>query len=452
MARKPVEQPASRSEAFLSGQRPLLMKDLTPEEQTSAREAVSKHTMSTRAQLEMLSSERNMTHTSPMVRQKAKRSKKALDEGAVDKPYSHEDAVRSHMEHFKNAAVNPREGESIHGVDFYSQNADPIHKIIQGHSVNPVTAFGATAKLSYKNRPENEKRSLSALLKAHDKGSVTYTPELVSKVHSVMDGPHRISQEEIGKTVPYSQVHPEVASALTDPKIRDDVKHGVKNVDLDEISFGGQRKNISAAHGVLQTGANLDPYKSPKFASYTLSHAEAPRVGTPEHQEYNMRAAHIHDVLTGKVSADQGMFDFHGLRDSNEGHLSNEAFTPIDMHHRRLAYTQPAGAPYAASGDLNMSAKGNVAKGDTKVTAPGVEHAVLQDAVHEAAKRLQTENKLQFTVPARMVNEASWASTRTMTGDDPDPMKKEQNKTHPQALKEEKTRNKNLSKQLGLFS
>jgi hypothetical protein len=31
-------------------------------------------------------------------------------------------------------------------------------------------------------------------------------------------------------------------------------------------------------------------------------------------------------------------------------------------------------------------------------------------------------------------------------------MKKEQNKAHPQALKEEKTRNKNLSKQLDLFS
>jgi hypothetical protein len=451
MAKKEIVEPATRSNAFLSGQRPLLMSDLTPDEQTQAHEAVSKHTMSTRAQLSMLSSEKNLTHASPMVRQKAKRSKKALDEGAVDKPYSHEDAVRSHMDHFKNAALNPREGEAIHGVDFYSQNADPIHKIIQGHSVDPVTAFGATAKLSYKNRPENEKRSLSALLGAHDQGSVTYTPELVNKIHSVIEGTHRISQEDIGKTVPYSQVHPEVASALTDPKIRDDVKHGLKDVDLDEIGFGGQRKNISAAHAVLQTGANLDPYKSPKFASYTLSHAEAPRIGTPEHQEYNMRAAHIHDVLTGKVSSDQGMLDFHGLRDSNEGHLSNEAPTPIDMHHRRLSYTQPAGTPYAASGDLNMSAKGNVAKGDTKVTAPGVEHAVLQDAVHDAAKRLQTENKLQFTVPSRMVNEASWASTRVMTGDDPNPVKKEANAAHSAALKEQKKRNSHRDSQMELF-
>jgi hypothetical protein len=70
--------------------------------------------------------------------------------------------------------------------------------------------------------------------------------------------------------------------------------------------------------------------------------------------EYQMRAANIHDVLTGKVSGQQMMLDFHGLRSSNEGHLSNEAPTPIDLHHRRMAYTQPAGAPYSAAGDLTI--------------------------------------------------------------------------------------------------
>ena len=99
-----------------------------------------------------------------------------------------------------------------------------------------------------------------------------------------------------------------------------------------------------------------------------------------------------------------------------------------------------------------MGAKGNVAKGDTKVTAPGVEHAVLQDAVHDAAKRLQTENKLQFTVPSRMVNEASWASTRVMTGDDPNPVKKEANAAHSAALKEQKKRNSHRDSQMELFS
>lgn len=452
MARKPIEQPATRSQEFLSGKQSLQLSDLTPEERQSAFDSVSKHTSSTRAQLATLSTDEKLTHKSPMVRQKAKRSKKALEEGAVDKPYNHEDAIQSHMEHFKNSALNPRIGEVIHGVDFYTQNSEPIHKVLEGHTVDPVTAFGATAKLSYKNTPENEKSSLKALLDAHERGSVTYTPEMVGKVHSVIEGTHRIPKEDIGKTVPFSQVHPQVVAAITNPKIRGDVSHAVKNVNLEGIGLGGQRKNISAAHGVLQTGTPLDPSTNPKFASYTLSHAESPRIGSPEHQEYNMRAAHIHDVLTGKVSADQGMFDFHGLRSSNEGHLSNVAPTPIDMHHKRMAYTQPAGNPYAASGDLSMSAKGNVAQGDKLVTAAGVEHAVLQDSVHEAAKRIQSENKLQFTVPSRMVNEGSWASTREMTGDDPNPMKKEQNKTHPQALKEEKNRNKNLSKQLDMFS
>lgn len=422
MAKKPIQEPATRSQEFLSGQRPLLLKDLTPEERQTAFSEVSKHTSSTREQLTKLAA--HVEHDSPEVRQKAKRAQRALDEGAVDKPYSHEDAIQSHMEHFRNAARNPREGESIHGIDFYSQHAEPIHELVKGRNLPIQTAFEATAKLSNKNRPGNEKASLVALMNAHEHGSVTYTPEMVDKVHSVIKGSHRIDKEDIGKTVPFSQVHPQVVAAMTDPKVREDVSHSVKNVDLPGIGKGGMRANISAAHATLQTGKGNDPYTNPKFASYSMSHGEAPRIGSPEHQEYNMRAANIHDVLTGKVGGGQLMFDYHNLRDSNEGHLSNEAPTPIDLHHRRMSYTQPSGAPYAASGDLPMSAKGNIARGDKKITGEGVEHAVLQDAVHEASKRIQKEHNLQFTVPSRMMNEGSWASTREMTGDDPLPKEK----------------------------
>jgi hypothetical protein len=449
MAKKEIVEPATRSTEFLSGQRPLFLSDLTDEEKTLAFEAVDKHTSSTRSQLAKLAV--HVNHKSPEVRQKAKRAQRALDEGAVDKPYSHENAIQNHMQHFRDSAKNPREGESIHGIDFYSQNSEPIHELVKGTNLPVRTAFEATAKLSNKNRPGNEKASLAGLMDAHDHGSVTYTPEMINKVHSVIKGSHRISEEEVGKTVPFSQVHPQVVAAMTDPKIRGDVEHSVKDVNLTEIAKGGMRTNISAAHATLQTGKGNDPYTNPKFASYSMSHAEAPRLGTPEHQEYNMRAANIHDVLTGKVGGGQLMFDYHGLRDSNTGHLSNEAPTPLDLHHRRMAYTQPAGAPYGASGDLTMTAKGNIARGDKKITGESVEHAVLQDSVHQAAKRIQSEHNLQYTVPSRMINEGSWASTRVMTGDDPNPAKKEADAAHGAALKEQEKRNSHRDSQMELF-
>jgi hypothetical protein len=281
MAKKVIQEPSTRSQAFLSGQRPLLLSDLTDEEKKSAFESVSAHTMKTRANLQGLAKHQN--HASPEVAAKGRRAQRALDEGAVDKPYNHEDAIRSHMEHFRNAAMNPNPGEAIHGADFYTQHAEPIHELVQGRNLPVRTAFEATAKLSNKNRPGNEKASLIALMNAHEHGSVTYTPEMVSKVHSVIQGSHRIAPEDVNKTVPFSQVHPSVVAAMTTPSIREDVKHALHNVDLAGIGKGGMRQNISAAHATLQTGRGNDPYTNPKFASYSLSHAEAPRVGSPEH-------------------------------------------------------------------------------------------------------------------------------------------------------------------------
>jgi hypothetical protein len=449
MAKKEIVEPSTRSTEFLSGQRPLLLSDLTPEERTNAFEAVSAHTSKTRENLAKFAAK--VDHPNKEVAGKAKRAQRALDEGAVDRPYNHEDAIANTMQHFENSAKNPRAGESVHGVDFYSRNAAPIHDLVVGRNISPQTAFEATAKLSNKNRPGNEKSSLTALLNAHEKGSVTYTPEFVNKVHSVITGSHRISAEEVGKTVPFSQVHPQVVAAMTVPDVRESVTHALHDVDLAGISKGGMRQNISSAHSTLQTGKGNDPYTNPKFASYSMSHAEAPLPGTPEHQEYNMRAANIHDVLTGKVSGSQLMLDYHGLRDKNEGHLSNVAPTANDLHHRRLSYNQPAGAPYAAAGDLTMSAKGNVAKGDTKISGDTVEHAVLQDVVHETAKRLQEKHNLQYSVPSRMVNEAAWASTRVMTGDDPNPAKKEADAAHGAALKEQEKRNSHRASQMELF-
>ena len=447
MARKPIEEPSSRSKEFLSGQRPLQIGDLTDEERVKAFDAVSTHSMRTRENLEKLA--KNVDHPNDEVASKAKRAQLALDSGAVNKPYSHEDAIQQHVEGVEKAAsTHRRTGESIRGGGFYIAHADPIHAAVEGRDLSSELGYEATAKLSVRNRPGNEKKSLAALMDAHEKGSVTFHPELVDKINSVSKTP--VPQEHVGKIVPFSQVTPHNVAAMVHPDVRELAQSSSKNVDLTNIAKGGMRNNnIGPAHKVLQSREGNDPYSNPKLKSYALSHAEAPREGSPEAEEYKMRMSHLSDAVTGKIGKGQQAFDFYGLQSSNQGHLSNMAPTPVDLHHKRIAYNQPEGAPYAAAGDLSLTAKGDIAKGDKKITGEGIEHAVLQDSIHQAAKRLQEKYDLPFSVPSRVVNEGAWAVTREKTGDDPNT---EKNLAHEDALKVEKKKHTLLnSQQMRLF-
>jgi hypothetical protein len=449
MARKPIKEPKTRSEAFLTSQRPLQIEDLTKQEQKKAFKAVSEHTMRTRENLAKLAE--HVNHPNKEVRVKANRAQLALDTGAVNKPYNHEEAIQQHVEGVEQAARIRRPGEAIRGGGFYISHADPIHAAVEGHDLTPELGYEATAKLSVRNKPGNEKKSLAALMDAHEKGAVTFTPELVTSINSVSKQP--VPQEHVGKTIPFSQVTPENLAAMVHPDVRDLAQHSSTNVDFPSIAKGGMRtNNIAPAHAVLQTRQGNDPYSNPKLKSYALSHAEAPRAGSPEAEEYNMRMAHISDAVTGQIGRGQQAFDFYGLQDNNQGHLSNVAPTPIDLHHKRIAYNQPSGAPYAAVGDISLTAKGDIARGDKKITGEGIEHAVLQNSVHEAAKRIQQKYDLPFTVPSRVVNEGAWAATREKTGDDTNPLKKEVDAAHSEALKEHERKKANLSKQLDLFA
>ena len=447
MARKPIEQPATRSQEFLTGQRPLQLSDLTDEERGKAFEAVSAHTMRTRENLGKLAKGKDNPNKEVAV--KGRRAQLALDTGAEDRPYSHEAAIQQHIEGVEKAAESHRRyGEPLRGGGFYIKHAEPVHTAVEGHDLTPELGYEATSKLSVRNRPGNEKKSLAALMDAHEKGSVTFYPELVKQINSVSKSP--VPEHHVGQTVPFSQVTPHNVAAMVHPQVRELAQRSSKNVDLTNIAKGGMRNNnIAPAHKVLQTREGNDPYTNPKLKSYALSHAEAPRKGSPEAAEYEGRMAHISDAVSGRIGKGQLAFDFHGLQNSNEGHLSNVAPTPIDLHHKRISYNQPEGAPYAAVGDISLTAKGDIAHGDKKVTGEGIEHAVLQDAVHQAAKQIQEKYNLPFTVPSRVVNEGAWAVTREKTGDDPNV---EKNAAHEAALKEHQRKKANLSKQMDLFS
>lgn len=420
MAKRVIEQPATRSDEFLSGRRPLLLSDLTDEERQAAVSAVSAHSMRTRENLQTLAAAGEKPGAPAEIISKGKRARAALESGAENKPYDPEAAIATTMKHFETAASTlSRPTEPIRGGGFYIEHASPIREQAAALDIDPESAFHASSKLSNKNKPGSEKAALTALVQAHHSGTVSMTPEVIGALGSVMKSEPKIDPEHVGKTVPFADLHKDVAAHLSHPDIRGFVQPYTTNVDLEGIAKGGMRTNISQAHEVLRTGEGNDPYKNPKFTSYTAAHVEAPLVGSPEEQEYRIRMSHISDVISGRVPHGQQALDVTGLQGERSGNFSPDAITAIDLHHKRMSYNQPEGAPYAAAGDLGLSAKGDIGKGDTRITPSGIEHAVLQDAVHQTAHRLEQKYSLPFSVPSRLVNEGSWESTRVSTGDSP---------------------------------
>ena len=420
-----------RSAAFEAGKAPLQMSDLTPQEQKTAVSLVSDQSKATRQNLKRVAATGDVPGATGPQRQKANKAKEALPD-AVNKPYSPEASVENRIKNITAAATTHRlPGEPIGGAGFYFQHRGEVDESLKGTDVSLSRGLDATSKLSVRTRPEAEKESFGALVKAHQTGSVHFSPELVGALKNITGAkgnaaPVDVPEEHHGKVIPFAQVSPKVAAALTDPQVRDTAKAHVSGVELDSLAKTAIRGNIANAHHSLQ-GKESSPYINPKQVSYASAH-EISVPGTKEHEEYNVRAQHIGNVLRGDVPRGQQLFDYTGLQHSNEGPLSNKALTPADLHEKRVSYDQP-GKAFAAAPDANVLSsksrtlpsgkKQGVGIGDKRITPIGIEHAVHQDAVHKTAQKLQSDLGLPHTVPATLVQETNWAGTRREQGDDP---------------------------------
>lgn len=420
-----------RSEAFESGKAPLQMSDLSPQEQKVAVSLVSDQSKATRKNLKRVAATGDVPNATGPQRQKANKAREALSD-AVNKPYSPTASVENRIKNITAAAtVHRLPGEPIGGSGFYFQHRGEVDESLKGSDISLSRGLDATSKLSVRTRPEAEKESFGALVKAHQTGSVHFGPGLVTSLKNVVGAkgtpaPVDVPAEHIDKVVPFSQIHPKVAAALTNPQVRDIAKAHVSGVELDSLAKTALRGNIANAHTSLQ-GKESSPYDNPKQVSYASAH-EISVPGTKQHEEYNVRAQHLGNVLRGDVPRGQQLFDYTGLQHSNEGALSNTALTPADLHEKRVSYDQP-GKAFSAAPDANVvtsksrtlpsGKKQGVGVGDKRVTAIGIEHAVHQDAVHQTAKKLQSDLGLPHTVPATLVQETNWAGTRREQGDDP---------------------------------
>jgi hypothetical protein len=120
------------------------------------------------------------------------------------------------------------------------------------------------------------------------------------------------------------------------------------------------------------------------------------------------------------------MFDFEGLRSSNEGVLSNRLQTPNDSWMLANERQQPQ-AVRKVAGDVSLSTKQMKTKrgrqmavgvGNKSITPAGIQHAVGAEATTRAAREIQSDLGLDFTVPAMMVQEGVWAAERRQAGSD----------------------------------
>jgi len=374
----------------------------------------------------------------PLPENQAKRAKGrrliSIADEHVDKPLALRSAANSRVDAVTAAATTQRgAGESLGGAGWYY---DAHAKIAEKSAGIPIgVAAAASSAMSPGAKPYQERASTAALASAHSNpnSSVHFSSELVSHLRAAG---HSVSVP-VGSTVRFSQVPAHLVPVLANDVHRAEANNNSSGVDWAGISKVASRDNIEKATKIMRGDTPLsqaqDPYKAPKTASYTDNLTRAVP-GTPEHEEYISRAQHLGATIRGEVHGGQGMLDFHGLRDSNEGILSNQGHTAEDSWMRAISVGHKNPETMKGAGDISPTRKSYTTHEDVAGTPTSVIHSVSRDArvkptsvyhawnneaTHKASEMLQTRHGLGYTVPSTLVQETAWTSKRREVGADP---------------------------------
>lgn len=337
--------------------------------------------------------------------------------------------------------------ESVSGQEFYFSKRKDLDKIT-GNIDTPIgRVVSATGRLSIQTKPDKEAQALAALTKAHSQGSVSFNESMVGALRQVGGV---VPTELHGKTVPFKNIPGNIVHKMTEPSIRSTIQPHVDNVNVEDMAKTSMRNNLQFAHESLQGLRDTSPTANPKLFAYGKAH-ELSVPDSPEHREYQLRGYHLGRVMRGEESAAQQMFDFEGLRSSNEGILSNQFQTPNDSWMLANQRQQPQEVRKVA-GDINLTTKKGATKrgrsvsvgvGNPDITPAAIQHAVGAEATSRAAREIQSDYNIDYTIPATLVQEGVWAAERRRAGQD-SPFNART------AVKKEK-RQKRQGKQLSLF-
>ena len=305
-------------------------------------------------------------------------------------------------------------GETLAGLGFYHR----AHEEVTSSAVTDSDiGFAATAAASSRSRIGDESASFTEISKAHAYGATVHMhPAIISHLQS-----RGIStpQEQFDKPVSVSQISTPALAEMANPSIRSLVQTHSKGIDFNQVAKTSTMENRVKVISAVRGDFTQSPYSAPK----TWSYAENKRSANPAtEEEYQARAYHLANVIRGNVAGGQQMFDFSGLRDNNEGILSNEGHTTGDSWEKSIDFNHVVDERYPdpkAMGEFNPRGKSSQVDGERVSVFPhpeydnaAVHHTFINQAHSEAAKMLQKKYSLHYTVPAAMVQEVDWAAQR----------------------------------------
>ena len=338
-------------------------------------------------------------------------------------------------------------GEALAGVGFYHRTHE---EALAAMSYNPEAAFAATAVASSRSRIEDESASFGEVARIHhpdSSASLYMHPAIVHHLHSNgVDVP----VNQIGKHVAIRDVSAPALAALTHPDIRATAHANSNDVNFADLAKTNTKGTLEHLIHSVRGSVDADKIQNPLTAPKTWSFARNKADATPgTRDEYEARAYHLGKVIRGEIDSGQQMFDFHGLRDSNEGILSNQGHSTEDSWMHSTNYRHMMAPEYPdkkVMGELIPSVKTATVRGKDVSVYPhpdfggqSVYHAFGNQATSTAAKMLQDKYHLGYTVPAAMVQETAWAAARRDDYKETDPAFKDAAKTMQASLRQQET-------------
>lgn len=309
--------------------------------------------------------------------------------------------------------------EAIAGLGFYHQEHRTASEALPGNDA----AFGATAAASSRSRVEDEQASFGEIARSHNNGAKIFMHPRLAK--HLQDAGAPVPAHMINRSVGIHEIPAESLAKLANPDIRQEAQVHATGVDLKQLAKTNREDTrvtvIKAVRGETAVDKIQNPHSAPKTASFAINKREA--TGATE-DEFLARMQHLGRAERGEVSGSQQMMDFHGLRNSNEGILSNEGHTTEDSWMHSTNYHHMVDERYPDRKVMGEVVPGNKAAevNGKKVSVhsspdfggQGVYHAFGNAATTEAAKMLEKKHNFGFAVPAAGIQEVAWSAARRM--------------------------------------
>jgi hypothetical protein len=309
------------------------------------------------------------------------------------------------------------------GVGWYYDHRGDLDKISREHGIHEDLVVTASAVMSPRNSPDNEKAAMASLAHLHSKNP---TLSFSSRAQKELG---------VGASSRFSDLTEEQAAMVSDASLREHIS-GVDHSILENYSKGGTKENIAKAVGVvrgrIEPNDAINPHSAPKVWSYRDSIQKA-KPGTAEHEEYLGRADNALFQIRG-----QQRLDLFGLQNSTEGMLSPTKTTAEDTWQGAISSGQQlegvrvpgnthtiSPAKFVASDKAftdrvsktrEINGKRVSAHPDPSISATSLVHAYHNEATVRAAAQLSKDSG--EIIPSVLAQEVPWTEARRVAGKD----------------------------------